>query len=122
MTRQSCGPDQLGTEDERWDKASHAVAIDRARLERDGSAYSVGYPGSDFYMSREAALGDSPGDGRAAFLALGLKAPCTIEGIKAAYRRRAFEVHPDRGGTPDDFQAVEDAYRRLLREAQAPGP
>jgi len=121
VTRQSCGPDQLGTDDERWDQGKHAIALDRARLERDGSAYSVSHPTSEFYASREEAMGDSSRDGSDALAMLGIEAPCTLEDIKAAYRRKALEVHPDRGGNPDDFRAVEDAYRRLLREAQAPG-
>jgi len=121
VTRQSCGPDQLGTDDEGWDRDKHAIALDRARLERDGSAYSVSYPSSEFYASREEAMGGSASEGRAALAILRIEAPCTLEDIKAAYRRRALEVHPDRGGAPGDFRAVEDAYRRLLREAQAPG-
>jgi len=121
VTRRSCGPDQIGTDDESWEQDRQAVALDRARLERDGSAYTVSYPASEFYTSRDAAAGDADGDGGAAFRLLGIEAPCTLEDIKAAYRRKALAVHPDRGGNPDDFRAVEDAYRRLLREAQAPG-
>jgi DnaJ domain len=119
VTQRSCGPDQLGTEDERWEPDERAIALDRAKLERDGSVYSQRCRHSDFYISREAALGDSARDEHAAFRVLGLRAPCTIEDIKVAYRRKAFEVHPDRGGSPDDFRAVEHAYRQLLHEAQA---
>ena len=119
-TRKSCGPDQVGTEDETWEPDERTIALDRARLERDGSVYSGSHRHSDFYATRDAATGDSPRGGPSAFAVLKLRAPCTVEDIKAAYRRRALEVHPDRGGTPADFQAVEAAYRRLLREAQAP--
>ena len=122
VTRRSCGPDQLGTEDEAWGPDERAIALDRARLERDGSVYSGSHRHSDFYTTREAAMGDSAGGGPTALAVLGIRAPCTVEDIKVAYRRRALEVHPDRGGTPGDFQAVEAAYRRLLREAQAPEP
>ena len=120
VTRKSCGPDQIGTDDETWELDERTIALDRAKLERDGSVYSVTHRHSDFYATREAAIGDSARCGPAAFKILGLRAPCTVEDIKAAYRRRALEVHPDRGGTPTEFQAVEAAYRRLLREAQAP--
>jgi hypothetical protein len=120
VTRRSCGPDQIGTEDECWGPDERTIALDRTRLERDGSVYSGSHRHSDFYATRDAAMGDAPRGGQAAFSVLGLRAPCTVEDIKAAYRRRALEVHPDRGGTPADFQAVEAAYRRLLREAQAP--
>lgn len=34
--------------------------------------------------------------------------------IRAAYRRRAKEVHPDQGGSVEQFQAVRAAYERLL--------
>ncbi len=119
VTIRSCGPDQLGTEDERWDEGERAVALDRAKLERDGSAYSGRFRDSDFFRTREAAMGDSGPPEADAFGVLGLQAPCTSEDIKAAYRRRALEVHPDRGGSPADFQAVEDAYRQLLRAARA---
>ena len=122
VTRKSCGPDQIGTEDEPWGPDDPAIALDRARLERDGSVYSKLLRQSEFYATRDAATGDLPSRTPAAFKVLGLRAPCTTEEIKAAYRRRAMEVHPDRGGTPADFQAVEAAYRRLLREAQAPEP
>ena len=50
---------------------------------------------------------------------LGVKPDASEADIKAAYRIRALEVHPDRGGDPGGFQAVEAAYRQLLREAQA---
>lgn len=119
-TRRSCGPDQLGTDDEQWGPNEPAIPLDRTSLERDGSAYAKGYRQSDFHTSLDAAMGDAVRRRQAAFKDLGIHPPCTVEEIKAAYRLRAFEVHPDRGGTPSDFQAVEAAYRRLLREAQAP--
>jgi len=34
--------------------------------------------------------------------------------IKIAYRRRALETHPDKGGKPGEFEAVARAYRMLL--------
>ncbi len=120
VTRRSCGPDQLGTEDENWGPNEPKIPLDRAELEREGSAYAKGYRQSDFYGNREAAMGDSADRRDKAFHDLGIRAPCTVEEIKAAYRLRAFEVHPDRGGNPSEFQAVEAAYRRLLREAQTP--
>jgi hypothetical protein len=117
VTRRACGLDQLGTDDEAWTPESPTVAVDRVQLEREGSAYCRSYRLSDFYATRDAAMGDAVRDHHA-FRVLGLQAPCTAEDIKTAYRRRAFEVHPDRGGSPGDFQAVEAAYRQLLREAQ----
>ena len=119
VTRKSCGPDQLGTDDERWADDEPALALDRAKLERDGSVYSSGHRLSDFFATREAALGESDSLGIAAFRVLGIHSPASVEDIKAAYRRKALDAHPDRGGSPSEFQAVEAAYRQLLREAQA---
>ncbi len=122
VTRRSCGPDQLGTADEAWGEGEPSIALDRGRLERDGSAPSVRCRFSDFYATRERAMGGPAPRGHAPLEVLGIRAPCTVEDIKEAYRRRAFQVHPDRGGTPGEFRAVEDAYRLLLREARATGP
>ncbi len=119
VTRKSCGPDQLGTADERWEENEPAIALDRIKLERDGSVYSSGHRLSDFFASRELALGDSEPRGESAFRRLGIRPPASLDDIKSAYRRKALEAHPDRGGSPSDFQAVEAAYRQLLREAQA---
>jgi hypothetical protein len=123
VTERSCWTGQLGTEDEAWGTSERSIALDRARLERDGSAYASRFRDSGFHVGREEAAGDSSRPEEAALGRLGLRAPCTREDIKAAYRSRALEVHPDRGGDPGEFQAVEDAYRRLLRAAEgSPGP
>jgi hypothetical protein len=119
VTRSSCGPDQLGSEDECWRETEPSLALDRLKLERDGSVYSAGHRLSDFYVTREAAQGEAESLGGYALGLLGIRPPCSLDDIKAAYRRKALEVHPDRGGSPADFQAVETAYRRLLAEAQA---
>jgi len=41
--------------------------------------------------------------------------------IKNAYRRRALETHPDKGGKPGEFEAVARAYRILLNAANNNG-
>ena len=120
VTRRSCGLAQLGTQDEAWGDAEATVALDRAKLLQDGSAFAKNYRQSEFAVTVDRALGEFAGRRHPAYKALKLAAPCTVDEIKVAYRLRAFEAHPDRGGTPDDFRALEAAYRRLLREAQAP--
>ena len=40
--------------------------------------------------------------------------------LAAARRRKAFEVHPDRGGSDEAMQAVNEAYRVVLRNLVAP--
>lgn len=46
---------------------------------------------------------------------LGVTPSSTLEEIKAAYRRACMTTHPDRGGTPEAFDAVHRAYRALSR-------
>jgi len=41
--------------------------------------------------------------------------------LKNAYRRRALETHPDKGGKPGEFEAVARAYRILLNAANNNG-
>ena len=46
---------------------------------------------------------------------LGLKPNATLPEIKRAYRLRALEVHPDRGGSDEAFRALHSAYESALR-------
>ncbi len=118
VTQQSCWWARVGSEEETWNPADRSIALDRARLEQDGSIYSGRYPHSNFYRAREDAADESTKPEEVAFGVLGLGAPCTLDDIKAAYRRKALEVHPDRGGSQGDFRAVEDAYRQLVMAAR----
>lgn len=47
---------------------------------------------------------------------LGVKSDASNAEIKAAYRRKANETHPDKGGEPDAFLAVSNAFRILSDE------
>lgn len=55
---------------------------------------------ADLPVSAWAELGVSPG--------------ATLLEVKRAFRTRALETHPDRGGDPRQFQAVQRAYERLV--------
>jgi hypothetical protein len=44
---------------------------------------------------------------------LGVQITASTEDIRAAYRRKILDVHPDKGGTDVEFQRVDDAYRLL---------
>ena len=44
---------------------------------------------------------------------LGLSSDATYDEIKAAYRAKAKALHPDGGGSTEQFQAVSQAYRVL---------
>ena len=45
---------------------------------------------------------------------LGLGVNFEVSDLKKAYRRKAVETHPDKGGTTEDFQLVNAAYEFLL--------
>jgi hypothetical protein len=46
---------------------------------------------------------------------LGLGAGATVVEIKRAYRARALQTHPDRGGSAEEFRAVQSAYESALK-------
>ena len=58
------------------------------------------------------------GDGREdhvpANVVLGVERDATEEEVRRAYRIRASECHPDKGGSPWAFQTVQKAYQELL--------
>ena len=47
---------------------------------------------------------------RAAYAVLGLPDSADVDEVQRAYRERIKEVHPDRGGDPDEFKKVREAY------------
>jgi len=46
---------------------------------------------------------------------LGVDATASLEELKAAFRKKALEHHPDHGGAPDRFMAVKRAYDAILK-------
>ena len=63
-------------------------------------------PGSDSHDPLTAALAE-----------LGVSSEADIEEIRAAYRRRVKETHPDQGGDEDEFKRVREAYATAKRRA-----
>ena len=45
---------------------------------------------------------------------LGVDRSCSKEEIKRKFRERALETHPDKGGDPEDFRKVREAYEMLI--------
>jgi hypothetical protein len=45
---------------------------------------------------------------------LGLKRSASQEDIKNAFRQKAKETHPDKGGDPEEFKKVREAYECLI--------
>jgi hypothetical protein len=53
--------------------------------------------------------------GRPEFMiTLGLLPPYALDDVKSAYRAKALETHPDRGGTMTAFLKVQEAYDRAV--------
>jgi molecular chaperone DnaJ len=53
---------------------------------------------------------------------LGVQPTATEEEIKKAYRKKAMENHPDKGGDAEEFKKVLDAYEILTGKKQEPRP
>lgn len=93
---------------------TRSLAVDRETLRREGR---VLHRGSYFYASEDKGVRGVHADltSQHAWCAvLNIGFPCSTGSIKAAYRRLAREKHPDAGGDPAEFQAVERAYREAL--------
>jgi curved DNA-binding protein CbpA len=44
---------------------------------------------------------------------LGIPLTCTQEEIKSAYRKKALETHPDKGGSAEAFRTISEAYDKI---------
>ncbi|MBX3198878.1 MAG: DnaJ domain-containing protein [Labilithrix sp.] len=53
---------------------------------------------------------------------LGVGRDVTEQELKTAYRKRALETHPDRGGDDDAFRRVVRAYAEAQRRLKKPRP
>lgn len=49
------------------------------------------------------------------YVLLGVDSAATLEEVKAAFRQKALEHHPDHGGTPAAFMAVKRAYDSIVK-------
>jgi len=56
-----------------------------------------------------------------AYGVLGISETATDAEVRQAFRDRAREAHPDRGGTKEEFRAIRAAYEQILRERQTSG-
>ncbi len=53
---------------------------------------------------------------------LGITPDATKEEIQEAYRRARRRAHPDHGGTPEAFLAVQDAYDKVMKLSPCGNP
>lgn len=49
---------------------------------------------------------------------LGLALPVSVEDVKQAYLEKVKTAHPDKGGDPNEFQRIQQAYERATEYAQ----
>jgi hypothetical protein len=99
---------------EGWERyyGQRTIALDREKLEREGSVWS---------RQARAIFYTTPIEDRqqswqvpACLQALGLGPKATPALVKAAYRRLAKTAHPDAGGTHEAFVALQEAYEQAL--------
>jgi hypothetical protein len=49
------------------------------------------------------------------YVLLGVDAKASLDDVKAAFRKKALEHHPDQGGTPAAFMAIKRAYDAVVK-------
>lgn len=54
-----------------------------------------------------------------AYAALGLEATASWDEVKQAYRQRAQQAHPDKGGSAEAFALVREAYQTLKQQLRS---
>src|SRR3954447_5311500 len=97
---------------------TRTMAVDRVALRKEGRfRCRHAHRELTFYVSEEDGIRDVEAALTAKYAwcaTLGVRFPCSANSINAAYRRLAIASHPDAGGDPAEFRAVEQAYREAL--------
>jgi hypothetical protein len=97
---------------------TRTLAVDRVMLRAEGR-FRCDHAHRElvFYASEEDGIRDVEAALTAKYAwcaTLGVRFPCSADSVKTAYRRLAMASHPDAGGDPSEFRAVERAYREAL--------
>ncbi len=116
--------DEWARRGERGEEASEIVpktrtlSVDRFTLRTEGRfRCRRAHRDLAFYASEEAGIRDVEAALTAKHVwcaTLGVRFPCSADTVRTAYRRLAKSSHPDAGGEPAEFRAVEQAYREAL--------
>ncbi|MFC6988136.1 J domain-containing protein [Haloplanus sp. GCM10025708] len=70
-----------------------------------------------FDVPERAARVDADDPITAAFRALGLRRSAGVDEVKAAYRAKVKDVHPDHGGDQESFRRLREAYTTAKKHA-----
>lgn len=85
----------------------------------ENAAFNTWFKNSKYGKAEEAYRPPlSPPSPHAALL--GLPAVFTADELKKAYRAKAMLTHPDRGGSAAAFNAVQNAYEKLVPHVRPP--
>ena len=93
---------------DKWDSVADNLAAIAAHIAalRGIDRWGVGTVKQAFYGFR---MLPEQGSGTPWHSVLGVSPDASAEDIRKAYRKQAKETHPDRGGSKEDFQRVQDA-------------
>jgi hypothetical protein len=98
--------------------ATHAATEHRRTRRRVGPRGQTAGTGSGRRGGGRRGSGVETGPSDAeAYRVLGVDPDADAATVRRAYRERAKEVHPDRGGDADEFRRVSEAYERLREDA-----
>lgn len=98
---------------EQFQRGQHADAGSRGSGRQRGAGGRTAGAGAQQYAS---GVADSR-PRREDYRVLGVEPGASDADVRSAYREKARELHPDRGGDSDEFARVNEAYERLKREA-----
>lgn len=93
---------------------THAVLVEH---EMPGTNLGYRLPFETPTISVEKEDGEGIDPREAAYAVLGLPSGAGVDEIKAAYREKVKEVHPDHGGDEEQFKRVREAYTTAKEHA-----
>jgi hypothetical protein len=91
--------------------STHAVLVEHEMPGMQlGSRLPFETPDVDFEPEEEIETGPERPATNGAYAVLGLSSEASDTEVRRAYREKIKEVHPDHGGSHDEFQQVQEAY------------